>query len=538
MEANMENNCKICAIKKALTKNCKGSFSLDNDKKYENKVSFLPPMGWSSWNTFRNNIDETLILQTAEAMKDKGLLEAGYNYVNLDDCWQSSSRDSNGELQGDLVRFVSGIPSLVKKINALGFKAGIYSSNGTYTCEDLPASLNNEERDAETFAKWGIEYFKYDFCHNTPISYKAPLVYKIDIFSEGVLTEYPCGENNNFGNAYLKKHKKLGFYAKGLDKNNGYLEFDIESEKDKECVLTIHTKKHSRRDKFLIAEINREEKHYINIPPQVFFNLTYRHQVVINLKKGINTIKLYNPIKNKIYSSYYQYKKMSNALLSATEKTYNGKKAKPIMYSICEWGRNKPWLWGESVGNLWRTTLDIRPIWVWILHIYNKTIKLANYANKGAWNDPDMLEVGNGKLNYEQNKSHFSVWCMMNAPLILGNDIRKISEDTLKIVTNKNMISLNQDTLAIAGYKLVSGRVDVLVKLLSDGIALCFFNKTRSNKTKSYNLDSILESVYPLNANKNYVIKDMWENSVEDYSSKLNVKLKPYDCKVIKIFSK
>lgn len=300
----MDNNCKMCFIKKALTKKSKCNFSLSDNKKYDNKVSFLPPMGWSSWNTFRNNIDEELIIQTAEALKKSGLLEVGYNHINLDDCWHSSCRDNNGELQGDLVRFPSGIPSLVKKVNALGFKAGIYSSNGIFTCEDLPASLNSEEKDAKTFAKWGIEYFKYDFCHNVPLSNKAPFIYKIDIFSGGELTEYHCAENNISGKAYLKKHKKLGCYVKGMNKHKGELEFAVKSDADKECILTIHTKKYGNFDKFLIAEINNDTKHYITIPPQKFFNLTFRHQISINLVKGDNIIKLYNPIKNRIYSSY------------------------------------------------------------------------------------------------------------------------------------------------------------------------------------------------------------------------------------------
>ena len=111
------------------------------DKKYENNAAMTPPMGWSSWNTFRNHIDDKLLVETAQAMKDNGLIEAGYKYINLDDCWHSSMRDENGDLQGDLTRFPEGIPTLVEKLNAFGLKVGIYSSNGTFTCEDLPASL-------------------------------------------------------------------------------------------------------------------------------------------------------------------------------------------------------------------------------------------------------------------------------------------------------------------------------------------------------------------------------------------------------------
>ena len=155
--------CPICFLKTVFTRPSKVG-NVYPSEKYDNGTLTAPPMGWSSWNTFKNNIDEDLIYETAVAVKEKGLLAAGYDRINLDDCWHSSLRDENGELQGDLTRFAGGIGNLVKRINALGLKVGIYSSNGTLTCEDLPASLGNEYRDAYTFAKWGIEFFKYDFC--------------------------------------------------------------------------------------------------------------------------------------------------------------------------------------------------------------------------------------------------------------------------------------------------------------------------------------------------------------------------------------
>ncbi len=527
--------CKICFIKKLFSKKARCGFSADNEIVYDNKAGLLPPMGWSSWNTFRNNIDQDLILQTAEAMKQNGLVDAGYIYLNLDDCWHSSERDADGKLQGDLVRFSEGIADLVKKVNAMGLKVGIYSSNGKYTCEELPASLCNEEKDALTFAEWGIEYFKYDFCHNIPISKKAPYVYKIDLF-DGEKTEYFCADAKLLGEARLKKHPKLSYYVKGLDADKGRIVFEVESSGDKEYVLTVHTKKEGRYDKFLIAEINGAQKHHMSIPPQKIWNLTYRHQIKIKLKNGKNTIALYNPIKNSIDSSFFQYKKMGQALVDAVERVYKDQAKKPIVYSICEWGRNKPWLWGRCAGNLWRTTPDIRPIWVWIVYIYNKTIKLAKYAQKGGWNDPDMLEVGNGKLSYDQNKSHFSLWCMMNAPLILGNDLRKISSETLGIVTNKNMIALNQDELGDPAERIIKGSVDVLAKKLSDGVALCFFNKTRGKKQGSYNLDKLLQEKYDIGIKDTCQMKDMWTDEAQSYDNNFAVELLPYQSKVIKIF--
>ena len=146
--------CPACYLKMLLTPG-KRTAKLDLGEKYGNGVALTPPMGWASWNTFKNTIDEDLILDTGKAMVEKGLLDAGYKYINIDDNWHSNMRDENGNLQGDLVKFKSGIPYLVSRLNDLGLKVGIYSSNGTLTCENLPASLHNEEKDALNFARWG-----------------------------------------------------------------------------------------------------------------------------------------------------------------------------------------------------------------------------------------------------------------------------------------------------------------------------------------------------------------------------------------------
>ncbi|MCI6245522.1 MAG: glycoside hydrolase family 27 protein, partial [Eubacterium sp.] len=185
--------CPICALQK-ITKPTKVTIDTDSEEPYSNGAALTPPMGWSSWNTFRQNISEDLILSTAEAMKKTGLLEAGYQYINLDDCWQSSLRDANGRLQGDLEKFPSGIPHLISQINQMGMKVGLYTSNGTATCEDLPASLGKEVLDAQTFAEWGCEFFKYDFCHHKIISGEAPIIEAIEISAPGSkaeLTLYP-----------------------------------------------------------------------------------------------------------------------------------------------------------------------------------------------------------------------------------------------------------------------------------------------------------------------------------------------------------
>ena len=454
---------------------------------YENGVRTTPLMGWSSWNTFRNNIDHDLIMDTARAMKESGLYDAGYCYVNLDDNWHSNMRDENGEWQGELVRFPDGIPALIAEINSLGLKAGLYSSNGTLTCEDLPASLGRERDDARTLAKWGAEYFKYDFCHNIPVPSYAPLVYAIEVspLGSGKAAEYQVSNAVLEGLARRRKCAPLpgGQYVSGLDAGKGSIRFEnVVADADGEYVLTVCIKKYGRYEKYLGVTVNGEECEGIMFPPQKHFNLTARFQTVVRLKAGRNVIELGNPVANSVDSAAIQYRRMSRFLKDAVREVAaeRGTEPKPILFSICEWGFRKPWLWGASAGNMWRTTPDIRPWWYWIKIIYSRNVKLWKYASPGHFNDPDMLEVGNGKLTYNQNMSHFALWCMMAAPLVLGNDLRKITKPVLDIVTNRDLIAIDQDPLGKQAKRIRRGLVDVLARPLADGgIAVCFFNKTK-----------------------------------------------------------
>lgn len=535
--------CPICFIKKYFSKPKKVS-NIYEDKVYDNGVCKTPPMGWSSWNTFRNNITEDLIYDTAKAMKDNKLQDAGYTYINIDDCWHSSLRDNNGEMQPDLTAFVSGIPSLVTKINDLGLKVGIYSSNGIYTCEDLPASLGKEKIDAETFARWGIEYFKYDFCHNIPISSYAPLIYGITLAKKGSkeATFYNCREAILTGYAKFmsNRHVPDKYYVTGLDTNAGLMEYSkVFADQEGEYILTINVHKKGRYDKFLMVRINDNDNYYINVPPQKFHNYTARFQVEIKLKQGINNIKLFNPIANRADSAMLQYINMGKILQQASKDVAlkNNTVEKPIAYSICEWGYNRPYRWGKFAGNLWRTTPDIRPIWIWIVIIYSWNVRLYKYSQVGCYNDPDMLEVGNGKLTKQQNISHFSLWCMMNAPLILGNDLRIMNDEIKEIVTNKNLISINQDKLGKACKRVVKGRVDVLAKPLYDNsIAICFFNKSRQIKTYQYDIKTLIDDEYVvLPSAKRYKLIDQWTNENAEIDSIITAKIPPHGVKVYKI---
>ncbi|KAI5057567.1 hypothetical protein GOP47_0027582 [Adiantum capillus-veneris] len=279
----------------------------------DNGLGKSPPMGWNSWNHYGCSITETLVQQTADTIVASGLADLGYRYINVDDCWAQWRRDSNGYLAANTTSFPSGIIALADYVHSRGLMLGIYSDAGTATCQGQPGSLYYEERDAATFAAWGVDYLKYDNCHNKKISPKA------------------------------------------------------------------------------------------------------------------------------------RYARMSKALRGM---------GRPMFLSICEWGRDNPATWAPAHGNSWRTTNDIRDKWKSMRNIADKNNVWAAYAGPGAWNDPDMLEVGNGGMTKDEYISHFSLWALMKAPLLIGCDVGNMSADTKEILSNKEVIDVNQDKLGVQGKKV------------------------------------------------------------------------------------
>lgn len=540
--------CPKCEFKKLLAKT---QIHYTKDEMYNNGAALTPPMGWSSWNIFRHNINENVILDIAKAVKESGLADAGYVYINLDDCWQSSMRDENGRLQGDFSTFPHGIKWLVEQINELGLKVGIYSSNGTLTCEDLPASLYNEQIDAETFAEWGIEYFKYDYCHHVLIPTDAPYIDSISIVGKGIENElvFKAKDATLKGDAKVVNEEDGKTYVKGLCSGLGTIEFNnIEVSEDGEYIFTLIMRKNTCKGQFCVVTVNGTDKYDFLIAEQKAFSREGRRQIKINLKAGINTISITNPVASPMDSAAMQYEKMGKELVKATKKyaEENNCDEKKILYSICEWGWNKPWKWGGRAGNIWRTTGDIQPNWASVMGIYEFNVRLDKYAGPGAFNDPDMLEVGNGKLTYEENKSHFTLWSMMAAPLILGNDIRTfIKEDgtvdkdnkVLQILTNKDVIKVNQDKLGIQCKRIKSGLKDILVKPLENNeVAVCFFNKTNSNALMTCNvadIHNVVEVTLP-NADS-YTCKELWYKTEEIVTDKISTTVAPHGVKIFKI---
>jgi len=330
-------------------------------------------MGWNSWNKFACDVSEDLIRSVADAMVTTGLRDAGYQYVVIDDCWQVS-RDPEGNIVPDAKRFPSGMKTLADYIHGKGLKFGIYSDAGTGTCQNRPGGRGYEFQDARTYAAWGVDYLKYDWCNHSTQNSQA------------------------------------------------------------------------------------------------------------------------------------SYSIMRDAL---------AKSGRPIVFSLCEWGSTQPWLWAKDVGNLWRATGDITDKWsterkddgLGVVQILDQLDGLESYAGPGHWNDPDMLEVGNGGMNATEYRAHFAMWCLLAAPLMAGNDIRSMSPEIRSILTNKDLIAIDQDPLGIQGHRVKrDGDIEIWSKQLSDGgraVALLNRGAAQHDITVSW-----VDIGYP--ASLSASVRDLW----------------------------
>ena len=341
----------------------------------DNGLARTPPMGWNSWNKIGCNVAEDSVKKAADAMVKSGMKDAGYQYIVIDDCWQVS-RDEDGNIVADPQKFPSGIKALADYVHGLGLKFGIYSVAGTKTCAGRPGSRGYEFQDARTYAKWGVDYLKYDWCNT--------------------------GKEN--------------------------------------------------------AEA--------------------------------------------------AYSTMRDAL---------AKSGRPIVFSMCEWGNSKPWLWAATVGNLWRTTTDIVDMWegrrrgngAGAITIVDMNADLADYAGPGHWNDPDMLEVGNGGMTATEYRSHFSLWAIMAAPLIAGNDLGNMQPEIGGILMNKEAIAVDQDPLGKQGKRVRhENDQDIFVKPMQDGsVAVVMVNRGKEEQTITLNWADA-----GLAADKSVAVRDLWQH--------------------------
>ncbi len=226
---------------------------------------------------------------------------------------------------------------------------------------------------------------------------------------------------------------------------------------------------------------------------------------------------------------------------------------RPVVFSLCEWGSNKPWEWGPAVGQLWRTTGDIyncfdceKKFGGWsgwgVVQIIDKQKDLRKYAGPDHWNDPDMLEVGNG-ISMPENRAHFAIWCMMSAPLIAGNDLRKMDRETAKVLTDKDLIAINQDKLGVQGFPFTKmDSVEVWLKPLeNEELAICFFNRSVKNVPVIFDWKSnpVTDTISKMNIDFNttkYAIRNLYSKKEEGNTAKVfKSSLLPHDAIVLRL---
>ncbi|MBS1760769.1 MAG: glycoside hydrolase family 27 protein [Bacteroidetes bacterium] len=362
-----------------------------------------PPMGWMTWNYFGENINEQIIKEMADAMVISGMSNAGYKYIMIDDGWQGG-RDNKNNMIPDVKKFPSGIKNLADYIHSKGMKLGIYSDAAQLTCAGYTASLGFEEQDAKTFASWGIDYLKYDYCHAPEDSVTAKI----------------------------------------------------------------------------------------------------------------------------------RYKKMADALK---------KSGRDIVFSICEWGVRKPWLWAANVGGqLWRTTYDIRDSWKSMMSILDINAELNNYAAPGRWNDPDMLIVGlNGNKGPSgdlggigctdvEYKSNMSLWCMMAAPLIATNDVRTMSSATKEILLNKELIAINQDIAGVHAKRIkLENGIEIFIKpLMNNDTAIAILNRNETKQTVEIKFSQI-------GLQRKYILRDVIQHNLAGISDKWKGEIQNHETKVFRL---
>jgi alpha-galactosidase len=311
-------------------------------------VASTPPMGWNSWNHFAEKIDDKTVRAQADAMVVSGMRDAGYTYINIDDTWEGE-RDAAGYIQPN--NKFPDMKALADYVHSKGLKIGIYSSPGAKTCAGFEGSLGHERQDAETYAKWGIDYLKYDLCSLGAEMRKAPT-------------------------------------------------------------------------------------------PEA------ARQIMIDA-----------------------YARMRDALRST---------GRPIVFSLCQYGVDAVWKWAPDVGgNLWRTTGDISDHYARMSEIGFAQAGLARFAGPGHWNDPDMLEIGNGGMSAEEYRTHISLWAILAAPLLAGNDLSSMTPETIALLTNREVIAIDQDRLGRQGDRVsAEGPIEIWARpLADDSKAVGVFNR-------------------------------------------------------------
>lgn len=513
---------------------------------FNKKKGRLPAMGWNSWNAFGSGNTEALTKIMADKLIELGLNQLGYEYLVLDDGCYKANRVDN-KLSNEEVKFPNGFKALSDYIHSKGLKFGMYNDIGTNLCAGAQVgTCGHEKLDAQSYIDWGVDFLKIDNCYylwdNATFSNPENARY---VFAPNIKAVCVKGENleiklNAVKDGVLTGEgaKKTDSYVTGIgtfDGTNtgttpvgprsGELIFKVQVPATGKYQLTVEyaTSKENGTGEWLqVAAGNGESTRYVYDyflnPTETKETFVTSQEIEIELNKGENTIRLMN------------HRRQENTLCSYAAMLEGLQLAAPdndILLSLCEWGKTQPQNWGYKVGDSWRILNDITfrvgsdgdpGCGVWtdpgtpsVTSQYNKAVVMDEFAglDKG-WNDPDMMMIGMKGLTPVMSKTHFTMWCMMNSPLMLGLDLRRVQkgDELYNIISNADLIALNQDKLGIQAKRIWTSiecaepdkeyiqdnnRVDVLAKPLADGsIAVSVFNLSETEASKEMTVEMAL----------------------------------------------
>lgn len=492
----------------------------------------LPAMGWNSWNPFGSGNTEELTRAMADKLVELELDKLGYKYVVLDDgCYKSERVD--GKLQNEEVKFPGGIKELSDYVHGKGLKFGMYNDIGTNLCASAAVGTHGHEKeDAASYIAWNIDFIKVDNCYymwdNATFANPENARYS---FAPNIKSVKVTGQANGFETVLnacdLTVTGTRAFltdgYVTGIGTFDGTapdntpiglqsseLIADVEVPEQGTYLISVLYASGKEEGIGQWLQIRSEEDKtgditFDDLLPETALptDFVWYDGIRINLHEGINRIRLMN------------HRRQENTLVSYATLLEELRAQAPdrdIVYSICEWGKTMPSDWGYKVGDSWRILNDITfntgsaegdfGTCRWtddytnsITSQYNKCVIMDECASlERGWNDPDMLVIGMNGVTPEMNRTHMSMWCMMNAPLMLGLDLRRVQKDDeiYKIIANRFLIGINQDALGIQAKRVFTtyecddpskeyirdnNRVDILAKPLSDGsLAVAIYN--------------------------------------------------------------
>ncbi|RCW42467.1 alpha-galactosidase [Paenibacillus prosopidis] len=544
----------------------------------DKKQGRLPSMGWNSWNAFGSKNNEALTKAMADAIVDLGLADLGYKYVVLDDGCYKSER-VNGLLSNETIKFPSGFKALSDYIHSKGLKFGMYNDIGTHLCAgSAVGTCGYEDVDTRSYMDWGVDFIKVDNCYylwdnatfsdstNSKYSY-APNIRSITVTGEelkitlnavkdGVLLGQGASKNSGDYVTNIGTFDGTNVGTTPVGDRWGELEFTVNAPASGKYAITINYASGEedgtgRWLQLAVGNADNETRYFDNMLPLTESTDAFAdsEEITVSLNEGDNIIRLMN------------HRRQENTLNSYAALLEGLNKADPdhdIVFSICEWGKTQPHNWGYKVGDSWRILNDITfcvgsdgnpgsAEWssnntASITSQYSKAVIMDEFTglDKG-WNDPDMLVIGMNEITNTMSKTHMTMWCMMNSPIMLGMDLRRVAkgDELWMIIANKDVIALNQDTLGIQAKRIYcsidntnpdtayianNNRVDILVKPLANGdIAISFINLSDSRETKEHSVDvsriidyighKIIDAEKFKNA-ASYSLKDLWTGEV------------------------